>query len=430
MKVEIFPSELRGSVAAPGSKSIAQRMIACALLARGESVISEYPDSDDCKAALDIAQSLGAIIVQKGSVVRIKGGFPHAFLAGIRNPKGEINCGESGLSGRMFIPVAALHDQPIVVNGHGSLMKRSFKMFESILPQLGVEVESRDGFLPLQVKGPIVPGEVHVDGSISSQFLTGLLIALPRAGGNSVVHVTDLKSKPYISMTLQVMEKFGVKIQTHQLEKFVVENALYSPQELTVPGDWSGAAFLLVAAALCAEDGLLISNIDHQITQGDSAVLDVLRMAGVKMEVMPDAVRVLASDISAFEFDANECPDLFPPLAALAAFADGVSTIYGVKRLIHKESNRGKTLQQEFAKANIRIVLRDDEMKIYPAPVRRAEINAHQDHRIAMAATILGLAGSRMTIRGAECVSKSFPAFFEIVAKLQGKVQTTAHVSH
>jgi 3-phosphoshikimate 1-carboxyvinyltransferase len=196
------------------------------------------------------------------------------------------------------------------------------------------------------------------------------------------------------------------------------------PQKLRVPGDWSGAAFLLVAGALCAENGLTVTNIDTEITQADSAILDALKLAGVRMEIAPDGVKVFASDIRAFEFDANECPDLFPPLAAMAAFADGVSTIYGVKRLIHKESNRGKTLQQEFAKANIRIVLRDDEMKIYPAPVRRAVINSHQDHRIAMAAAILGLAGDRMTIRGAECVSKSFPEFFDVIAKLQGKVQT------
>jgi 3-phosphoshikimate 1-carboxyvinyltransferase len=278
----------------------------------------------------------------------------------------------------------------------------------------------------VQVKGPIVPVEVQMDGSISSQFLTGLLIALPRAGSTSIIHVSNLKSKPYITMTLEVMEQFGVKIQHDNLEHFTIENAVYSPRELTVPGDWSGAAFLLVAGALCAEEGLHITNIDHRITQADSAVLDVLKMAGVKMEITSNGVKVFASDISAFEFDANECPDLFPPLAALAAFADGVSTIYGVKRLIHKESNRGKTLQQEFAKANIRIVLRDDEMKIYPAPVRRADINSHQDHRIAMAATILGLAGGRVTIRGAECVSKSFPTFFDLVSKLQGKVQITS----
>ncbi|MBL0316073.1 MAG: 3-phosphoshikimate 1-carboxyvinyltransferase [Flavobacteriales bacterium] len=426
MKVEIFPGELSGNVAAPGSKSIAQRMVACALLARGESVISDYPDSDDCKAALEIAQALGAIVTQKGNVVTIKGGFPNAFLSGIRQSKNEVFCGESGLASRMFIPIAALSEQQMVISGHGSLLKRSFENFEHILPPLGVNIETNQGLLPVQVKGPIVPGEVQMDGSISSQFLTGLLIALPRAGSTSIIHVSNLKSKPYITMTLEVMEQFGVKIQHDNLEHFTIENAVYSPRELTVPGDWSGAAFLLVAGALCAEEGLHITNIDHRITQADSAVLDVLKMAGVKMEITSNGVKVFASDISAFEFDANECPDLFPPLAALAAFADGVSTIYGVKRLIHKESNRGKTLQQEFAKANIRIVLRDDEMKIYPAPVRRADINSHQDHRIAMAATILGLAGGRVTIRGAECVSKSFPTFFDLVSKLQGKVQITS----
>jgi 3-phosphoshikimate 1-carboxyvinyltransferase len=137
MKAEVLPSNLEGSVAAPGSKSIAQRFVACALLARGESEFHQYPESDDCKAAIEIAQALGAIVVQKGDTVRIKGGFPNAFLSGIKNPRNEIFCGESGLSSRMFIPIVALYDQPVKVQGHGSLLKRSLENFHRILPQLG-----------------------------------------------------------------------------------------------------------------------------------------------------------------------------------------------------------------------------------------------------------------------------------------------------
>lgn len=423
MKVEIFPSELSGVVVAPGSKSVAQRMVACALLARGESVLDDFPEGNDCRAALDIAQALGAIVTIKGNHVSIRGGFPNAFLSGIRNPKSEINCGESGLASRMFTSIAALHSEPITVIGEGSLLKRSFEEYLSVLPQLGVKCESDNGLLPLTVTGPIKNAEITIDGQMSSQFLTGLLTALPRTSGESTIVATNLKSKPYVDMTLQILRRFGVEVLHENLEKFIIQPTQFVPQKLRVPGDWSGAAFLLVAGALCAEEGLRVENLDAELTQADRAIVDVLKQACVHISLEKNSVFVKASDVKAFEFDANDCPDLFPPLVALAAFADGVSTIYGVKRLAHKESNRGKTLQQEFAKANIRIVLRDDEMKIYPAHICPAVINSHNDHRIVMAAAILGLAGARMTIRGAECISKSFPDFFQVLLSLNGKIQ-------
>ncbi len=420
--MKIYPSELKGSVSAPGSKSAAQRMVACALLARGESVILEFPSSEDCVASLNIAQSLGAIIKQKGKEVIIKGGFPDSFRAGIRNPDKEIFCGESGLSSRMFTPIVALSDEEIEIKGSGTLLKRSFADYEKILPALGVQCTSNKGLLPLKVKGPLHGGHLEMDGSMSSQFLTGVLTALARANTTSTVHVKNLSSKPYVDMTLEIMAKFGVEVTHENYEKFVVSPSVYKPQTMAVPGDWSGAAFLLVAGALCAEDGITVTNLTTSITQADAAILDVLRLAGVDFVQQADRVFVKASDIRAFEFDANDCPDLFPPLVALAAFADGVSTIYGTKRLVHKESNRAKTLQQEFGKANIRITLRDDEMKVYPAPIRPAIIHSHNDHRIAMAGAILGLAGDRMTIRGADAVAKSFPDFFEVIKQLNAKV--------
>ncbi len=422
MKVEVFPSDLQGITVAPGSKSAAQRMVACALLARGKTTINEYPDSRDCKVALDVAQALGAVVTVKGNVVQIIGGFPNAFLSGIRNPKEEVFCGESGLSSRMFIPIAALHDQLITFNGEGSLLSRSFSSFENVLPQLGVLFESSDGKLPVKVTGPVKNGIVEMEAIVSSQFLTGLLMALTRAGGESVIHVKNLMSKPYVEMTMQILERFGGQITQRDFKEFTIQPTQLNPQTIRVPGDWSGAAFLIVAGVLCAEKGIRIENLETEFAQADQAIVSILQEMNADIQVEENAIVVKASDIKAFEFDANDCPDLFPPLAALASFADGVSTIYGVKRLINKESNRGKTLQQEFAKANIRIILRDDEMKIYPAHIAPAIINSHNDHRIAMAAAVLGVAGARMTIKGAECVNKSFPEFFQTLQGLNGKV--------
>ncbi len=422
MKVEVYPSELSGVIIAPGSKSVAQRMVACALLARGESVIHDFPDSDDCRAALDVAQALGGVITTKGNVVSIKGGYPKAFLSGIRNPKAEVFCGESGLTSRMFTPIAALHDQAVTIVGKGSLLTRTFNDYLEILPALNVKVQTSNGLLPITVHGPLSHGEISMDASTSSQFLTGLLTALPKTGGDSIIRVSNLRSKPYVEMTLEILARFGVKIEHRNLEEFIIRPSNFEPQTVRVPGDWSSAAFLLVAGALCADKGLRIENLNTELAQADNAIVEVLVRAGVMVTRDADSVTVRTSEIRAFEFDANDSPDLFPPLVALAAFADGVSTIYGVKRLTYKESNRGKSLQQEFAKANIRIVLRNDEMKIYPAHIRPAVINSHNDHRIAMSAAILGLAGARMIIRGAECVAKSYPDFFNVLQLVNAKV--------
>lgn len=422
MKVDVWPSLLSGRVEAPGSKSDAQRMVACALLAKGTSVIHRFPEGDDCEAALQIAQDLGAVVSRSGTTVEIKGGFPQAFASGIRNAKEEIQCGESGLASRMFASIAALSNQRITVNGVNSLLQRPFADLIEALMQCGVSVESNNGFLPLHIQGPLKGGAITIDASLSSQFLTGLLISLSRASEPSVVEVKALKSMPYIDLTIQVLRQFGVEIAHEDYKRFYITPKSLKGAELTVPGDWSGGAFLLVAGALCAEDGLVVDNLDARSAQADRAILEVLTRAGVRYEILPEAIHVWQSEIGAFEFDATHCPDLFPPLVALAAFANGVSVIQGASRLVHKESNRAKTLQQEFAKAGIRIVLRDDEMKIYPAATRRAQLLSHNDHRIAMAATILGMAGAHITIQQAESVSKSFPGFFSLLKSAGARI--------
>jgi 3-phosphoshikimate 1-carboxyvinyltransferase len=420
MKREVYPSILKGSVKAPGSKSIAQRFAAAALLSGGETIIRDYPDSADCQAALEVIQSLGAVVEKSGNDVFIKGGFPNNTDSKIKNPKGEIFCGESGLSSRLFTPLAALYDERISVNGSGSLLTRPFTEFDKVIPALGAQCVTNNGLLPIVVKGPLKGGEAKLDGSLSSQFLTGLLMSLPLAENDTILEVSNLTSKPYVLMTMEVMKLFGVEVKHQNYERFEIKaNQKYIAQEVTVPGDWSGAAFLLVAGALCSgEEGIVISNLDRNIAQADNRILEALTLAGVSFVIHKDEVQVFESDIKAFDFDATECPDLVPPLIALAAFANGVSSIRGAKRLIHKESNRAKALQEEFTKANVRVVLRDDELKVYPSPIRKAILNSHNDHRIAMAASLLGLAGDKIIVAGADCVAKSFPDYFEKLKEL------------
>ncbi|MFM7310239.1 MAG: 3-phosphoshikimate 1-carboxyvinyltransferase [Flavobacteriales bacterium] len=410
---DIFPSLLEGEIAAPGSKSIAQRMIACALMASGESIIEAFPDSDDCRYALLAAQSLGAIITERDGTIRIKGGYPNSFHSGIRNPKSSIHCGESGLASRLFLPIAALYHEPIRIEGSGSLSSRPFEEFVPTLQQLGARCELHEGCLPAVVQGPLQKRESQVDGSRSSQFVSGLLIALAKLPGDASLRVTDLTSKPYVDLTIETLQRFGVELHHENYETFHIGFSAMKPVRAVVPGDWSAAAALLVAGAVSANESLTVTNIEATSKQADVRILDALRLAGVKLDVQDRHVRVFASEIQAFEFDANQCPDIIPPLVALAAFANGVSVIHGANRLVYKESHRAKVLQTEFAKCGVRIVLREDEMKIYPAPIRSTVIHAHGDHRIAMAGAILGLGGNRIRIQGASCVAKSYPRFFE-----------------
>lgn len=423
MKKDVYPSILSGSVKAPGSKSIAQRLIAGALMSAGESIIEDYPASADCQAALQVAQQLGAVVVKANQDVSIKGGFPNNFTSGIRNPKKAIFCGESGLASRMFTPIAALYDEEIKVEGEGSLLLRPFTEFDQVIPALGAQCKSNKGRLPVVVSGPLQGGKAELDGSLSSQFLTGLLMALPKAEMDSEIMVNNLTSIPYVRMTIEVAKLFGVKIKNEKFEKFTIAaNQNYKPIKSVVPGDWSGAAFLLVAGAVASEEGIVITNLSNDITQADSRILEALELAGVNFIFKNNEVFLKKSEIRAFEFDASDCPDLMPPLAALAAFANGVSVLKGAKRLVHKESNRSKALKEEFGKAGIKIVVRNDEMLIYPGHVRSAQLNSHNDHRIAMAAAILGLAGDKISISGSGCVSKSYPAFFDDLSALGAKI--------
>jgi 3-phosphoshikimate 1-carboxyvinyltransferase len=422
MKVDVWPSVLAGRVVAPGSKSDAQRMVACALLAKGTSIIHQFPQADDCEASVQVAQDLGAIVTRSGTSVEVKGGFPQSFIAGIRNAKQMIDCGESGLSSRMFASIASLNEEPISITGKGSLLQRPFDDLIDTLQQCGVQVESENGCLPMRVQGPLRGGHIRLDASVSSQFLTGLLIALSRASEPSVVEVSNLNSKPYIDLTLRVLSEFGVDVSHDDYKQFHVTPKAFKAAELHVPGDWSGASFLLAAGAIAADEAMVIENLKFQSAQADEAVLDALSAAEVRFERGENSVRIWKSQIRAFEFDATDCPDLFPPLVALAAFADGVTVLHGASRLIHKESNRAKALQQEFAKAGIRIVLRDDEMKIYPAAIRSSVFHSHGDHRIAMAGAILGMGGAHITIQHASVVSKSFPDFYTMMKSLGARI--------
>jgi 3-phosphoshikimate 1-carboxyvinyltransferase len=417
MNVKVSPSLLSGSVEAPGSKSIAIRMVAGALCARGTSALHHYPQSDDTLQALRIAESLGAAVARSGDVVSLTA--PQQF-SGAR-----IDCGESGLASRLFPFLAALTETEYEVTGRGSLLQRTALPLTDTLKALKVSVLSGMDKLPVRFRGPLKAGEIHADGQFSSQALTGLLFALPLAADDSTLTVDSPVSTPYLQMTVDVLAQFGVQLHHEHFRRFTIPGRQsYQPVHTAITGDWSGAAFLMVAAAVCGETPIRITGLSDFPQQADSRICGVLQQCGVNVLREGNDFTVFPSQgrIEAFEVDATDCPDLVPPLTALAAFARGISVVYGAGRLRHKESNRARVLAEEFAKANVRILLRGDEMKIYPGPIRPCQFNAHNDHRIAMAGALLGLAGANITITGAQCVSKSFPGFWEQLSKAGAKI--------
>jgi 3-phosphoshikimate 1-carboxyvinyltransferase len=434
MRATVHPNTLKGEQVAPASKSIMQRACAAALLHHGTTTILNPGHSNDDLAALDVIQKLGAVIqIEQSSNEKYNLTSITIHSDGVKPIATSMNCGESGLGIRMFTPIAALSDQTITIEGEGSLLKRPMHFFDTIFPKLGIEIQSKAGFLPIQIKGPLKPANIEVDGSLSSQFLTGLLMAYAASDTTDVViQVQDLKSKPYIDLTLSVLNAFGWKVQHQQYERFefLAHPPLAAHIDYTVEGDWSGAAFLLVAGAIAGP--IKVKGLQLNSTQADKAVLQALKTAGASIEINEHTIHIgpakdsagMDTQLKAFEFDATDCPDLFPPLVALAALCDGVTILHGVSRLAHKESDRGLTLQTEFAKLGIRIAFNQDSMMVYGGTgIHGAEVFSQHDHRIAMACGVAALcANGPITITDAEAINKSYTDFFVHLQHLGAKV--------
>ena len=420
MEKTIAPGEVAGTVLAPSSKSYAQRALAASLLCEGESRLTNMELCNDTRAAMKIAESLGARIAPVGDTpwdYSVRGGFREGAIRPVAD---RLNVGESGLATRLFTPIAALHGHRITLTGEGSILVRPVSMMEEPLRQLGVEVKTKKGLLPITVRGPLKGGEAWVDGSLSSQFITGLLMALPLAQNDTILHVKNLRSRPYIDMTIAVVEKFGIRIGHNDYEEFFVEGGQrYEPTTYNIEGDWSGASCLLVAGAIAGE--VTVENMNTLSLQADVAIIDALSHAGAEVISTQNSVTVHRRALSAFEFDATDCPDLFPALVALASACEGTSKIKGTRRLIHKESNRAETLAGEFAKLGIRVDISEENiMRIEGGPVSGGVVESHNDHRIAMALATAALrADGAVTVRDAEAVNKSYPDFWDDLEKLK-----------
>ena len=400
MKQVISSCELKGNLAAPSSKSDGQRAILAAGLSKGTTLIYGIGESDDeqrmLRNILQLGATMGGVFVDFTEIQGIQK-FPK---------KAEINAGESGLGMRLITGICAGQEGEFTINGQGSLLKRPQLFFEQHLTEMGVRVISNDGFLPITVQGKMIGGKVEIDGSASSQFLSGMLMSLPLIEQDSTLIVRNLKSIPYVQMTLNTLKSFGIEVEHANFERFsIAGNQSYNCPEYIIEGDWSSASYWLVASAL--GHSISITGLNLKSAQADRALLQMLESANCSIDFTDDSISVDGTNRISFTVDATHCPDLFPALVTFAAFCDGISTISGVHRLKNKESDRGTVLQQEFEKLGLKIELIGDKMLIHGGTkLIASNVDSHSDHRIAMC---LAIAASKidgeMIISGSEAVS-------------------------
>lgn len=411
--------ELRGRIRAPPSKSYTHRVVIAASLAKGTSRINHPLISEDTLATIDACSFLGATITRKDKTLNISG------TNTLRAPSKPINCQESASTIRFLIPVAALAEGKTVLTGSNSLKKRTIAPLIKALKQLDVECTSDQGFPPVSVFGKgIRGGKTSLVGNISSQFISGLLLACPMAHKDTQIDLTTpLESKPYVQLTLKTIEKHGVKIDVSKNFRSyrIPPGQTYMAQNHVVPGDYASSAFLMAAAAL-THSKIVISNLPKNLP--DDSIINILRRMNVDVHVRDDVVEVDGGELRAAYIDAKDIPDLVPPCAVLACFSEGETIIYNAKRLKIKESDRLDALSSELKRMGAKIAETRDGLRINgPCKLYGATVDPHNDHRIAMACAIAGLRSEgRTMIPKAECVNKSYPTFFQDLKKLGAEI--------
>ncbi len=406
--ITVQPGIRKGTVQVPPSKSDAQRALLCAAFSQGTSMLHHVGRSADELSMIQAIASLGAQVIE-----REKGEFSVMGIKSLPN-RISIDAHESGLGARLLTAVCSTGKGTVTVKGSGSLKSRTMHFFEDVLPHFGAKITDFNGHLPITVQGPLLGRDLDVDGSVSSQFISGLLMALPLADGNSRLTVADLASGPYVRMTLNTLAAFGIQIETEEMHRFSIAGGQhYQATEYTIEGDWSAASCWLTAAALGAD--ISVKGLNTSSVQADKQMLAALMSAGCSVHVTSDGIRVNGTTKHPFEFDASDCPDLFPSLVTLAALIPGKSIIHGANRLIHKESNRALSLISEFLTLGITIEFLDNALHIHgKSTIRGGEVHAHNDHRIAMSLGICGLFSQEaILIQGSESVRKSYPTFWE-----------------
>ena len=410
-----------GVLAAPPSKSMAHRAVLCAALADGESRLTGLAHSQDIDATLAAAAALGAQVEAGESWARIAGAAP------LQAPAAPVDCCESGSTLRFLIPLAALTGRPVAFTGRGRLMQRPQSVYQELFASQGLRFGQEGD--TLTVAGPLRPGCFSLAGDVSSQFISGLLFALPLLDGDSRLCLKPpVESRSYIEMTRAAQSRFGVA--SAWLDEYTLAvpgGQAYRPRDMAIEGDWSQAAFPAALGVLAGD--VTVTGLEPGTLQGDAVILDILRRCGGRAEAVPGGVRFQKSALHGTKIDLADCPDRGPILMALGLLCEGETVIANAGRLRLKESDRIAAMEQELRKLGGRI-----ESDGGTVTVRRSALHApagplwgHNDHRVVMSLTVLAAAaGLPVQIDGAEAVAKSWPGFFAAVRQLGVEVQTDA----
>ncbi|HEY54843.1 MAG TPA: 3-phosphoshikimate 1-carboxyvinyltransferase [Dehalococcoidia bacterium] len=425
MRVRITPSPLRGEVSAPPSKSYTHRAVILASLAAGESVIEEPLLADDTRYTINACRSLGADIQHEGNKLMVSGsGGKISAAEGQR-----IFAGNSGSTIRMIAPVAALSQSRVVLDGDSRLRQRPMGDLLSALGGLGIHARSlgNNGYPPLEIKGGnFSGGEVTLGGEVSSQHISALLMVAPcTKEGIKIKIAGGLRSRPYIDITLDAMQAFGVEAVNKDYKQFLVKGGQeYKARQYRIEGDYSSAAYFFAAGAIGGQP-LTVANLKNSSVQGDKHLLNILSEMGCSLEYQKEAVTLSRHrELKGVSLDMSDYPDLVPTVAVIAAYAHGKTEMSNIGRLRFKESDRLATTAAELSKMGIKSGVSDDSLVVYGGKPRGAETSAHNDHRLAMSLAVAALfAEGDSIINGAEAVTKSYPRFFADLASLKAKLE-------
>lgn len=422
---KIYPRKLSGEVKIPPSKSMAHRAVICAALGDGISKVTNIDYSDDIIATIEAMSSLGAKITRREDYLEVYG-IKSAENIKANELKSErtIDCNESGSTLRFLVPIAALFDGVNRFVGRGNLGKRPLDTFYNIFDEQGIKYSYKEGILDLKTEGKLKAGEFKVKGNISSQFITGLLFTLPLIDGDSkIIITTELESKGYIDLTLSAMKDFGIEIINNNYEEFIIKgNQTYKSRDYRVEGDYSQSAFFFCADAI--SNNVVLNDLKLDSLQGDKEVIDILERMGVKITNKNNGlIGTVEGSLKATVVDGSQCPDIIPVVSLAAALGFGTTEVINAGRLRIKECDRLAAVTSELNKLGAKITEKEDGLIIEGGKELKGgvEVWSHKDHRIAMTLAIAStVCKEPIIIKDYECVSKSYPEFWEDFKNLGG----------
>jgi 3-phosphoshikimate 1-carboxyvinyltransferase len=420
--LKLYKSKLRGEVKIPPSKSMAHRAVICAALGNGISNIYNVDYSDDIIATIDAMRAIGAIIEDKKEFLEIKGIFFNGLRLN-RDYERVVDCNESGSTLRFIVPISLAFEGVTRFVGKGNLGKRPLNTYYEIFDRQGIEYSYKEGVLDLVTSGKLKADNFEVKGNISSQFISGLFFALPLLEGDSKITITtELESKGYLDLTLSALKDFGIEIINNDYKEFLIKgNQTYKSCDYRVEGDYSQGAFFLCADALGSEINIL--DLKKDSLQGDREVLDILKRMGMIIQKEGEGIIGKARRLKSTIIDASQCPDIIPVVSLAAALSKGRTEIINAGRLRIKECDRLNAVATELNKLGAKIQERPDALIIDGVPEIKGgvEVWSHKDHRIAMTLAIAAtLCDEPIILKDYECVSKSYPHFFEDYKMLGG----------